>query len=290
ELVLTADMLVEGVHVPRHVAPADFAYKALAVNVSDLVAKGADPTLYLLTLCLPKHPEPGWLEAFTSGLSNAQADFGCSLAGGDTVSAEGPVCLSITAAGTLPAGKMIHRFSANPDDKVFVTGTIGDAAAGLALIRKEVSAHPLSGEGAMREFLLSRYFRPHPPVAAIELLRQYASAAMDISDGLVLDFTRLCAASGCGGIIEADRVPLSPAVSALLEGDAFSLEAALTGGDDYEVLFTAAPGVADAIRSAAESRGLSLHCIGSIVREPGITVVGRDGAPMQISRPGYDHF
>ena len=209
ELVLTADMLVAGVHFLENADPSDAAFKALAVNVSDLIAKGAVPEIYLLTIALPGTPDRAWLQGLTSGFADAQAAFGCVLAGGDTVSTPGPLTMSITAIGRVPAGSMVRRSGARAGDRVYVTGTIGDAAVGLKWLRAG-NARPqsaISGEEA--EYLGSRYWRPRPNTALASILRVHANGAMDISDGLAGDFEKLCAASQCGGSINASRISVT---------------------------------------------------------------------------------
>ncbi len=297
DLVVTADTLIAGVHFLPDDAPSDIAAKALGVNLSDLAAKGADPSVYTLSIALPAEVSPAWLESFADGLAEMQVAYGITLTGGDTTRSPGPLIISITAIGTVPAEQMVRRTGAQPGDRLFVTGTIGDAALGLRLRRDAPSGlnRPLSNEA--REHLLRRYARPSPRTGMAAALRAHAHAAMDISDGLILDATRLCRASGLHATIHADKVPLSPAAVAL-SGEPKLLELILTGGDDYELLIAAPPEAFDALAEAAAQVGAEgLTDIGEVAAtpatttaEPRVTVIGPDGAPLHFAHPGYTHF
>lgn len=288
ELVLTTDMIVEGVHYLESAAPQDIAYKALGVNVSDLCAKGADPSVYLLSIALSGTPDPKWLDGLREGFAVAQSDFGCTLLGGDTVRTPGPLAISITAAGFVPEGRMVHRSGAGQGDHVYVTGTIGDAALGLALLQG-VGADHLSAEQA--EFLQSRYWRPQPRMGVISVVRSHATAALDISDGLVGDFAKLCAASKVGGIISAADVPLSDAAAHWLEQEPERLGDVLTGGDDYEVLMSVSEENITAFESDCVSSGLQITLIGCIASQSeGVRVLGADGKALHFDHLSYDHF
>ena len=237
DIVMTTDVIVAGIHFLESADPRDVAYKALAVNVSDLCAKGADPAVYLLSLSLPGDPDTAWLEGLREGLSEAQDAFGCKLLGGDTVRTPGPASLSVTAAGFVPKGGMVHRSGARNGDIVYVTGTVGDAVLGLKLAQNpDAAPDGLSDEQC--NFLRDRYRRPQPRLAAVEPVRLHANAAMDVSDGLAGDFAKLCRASGTGGIIEADKVPLSDAAGRWVHETPDMLGELLGGGDDYELLQT----------------------------------------------------
>jgi len=288
DLVLTTDMIVEGVHYLKNAAPRDIAYKALGVNVSDLCAKGADPSVYLLSIALSGTPDPQWLDELSEGFAEAQSDFGCTLLGGDTVHTPGPVAISITAAGFVPASEMVHRSGAVAGDHVYVTGTIGDAALGLSLLQGSGRDH-LSDEQA--GFLQRRYWRPQPRLAAISVVRAHANAAMDISDGLAGDFAKLCAASNVGGALYAADVPLSDAAARWLAQEPKYLGSVLTGGDDYEVLMSVSKKNISVFESDCASSGLQNNCIGRIAsRNEGVQVLGEDGTAMQFEQLSYDHF
>jgi len=291
DLVVTTDAVIEGVHFFAGEAPDAIAWKALAVNISDLVAKGATPLAYLMALALPEAPEHAWLAAFAQGLGAAQTAFGCHLAGGDTDRTPGPLSVSITAFGTVPAGGMVRRGTARPGDAVYVSGTIGDALLGLALRREPALAAKWGLEDRARLVLDTAYCRPQPPVAIAPALRASASAAMDISDGLVKDFDRMCRASQCGGRIEAARVPLSEPARAIVESGGRQLADLLTGGEDYQVLAAIAPERAADFERMAAASGNCVMRIGQIAEvAAGVEVVDGSGRAMSLARTGWDHF
>src|SRR5882757_1139800 len=182
DIVVTTDAIVEGVHFLPDDPPDTIARKALRVNLSDLAAKGATPAGFVLTLAL-RGADEAWLQPFASALGEDAAQFGCPLLGGDTVSTPGPLMISVTAFGRVPAGKMVHRSGARPGERVMVTGTVGDAALGLAVL-KGGKIHAAASSAAARDHLISRYRVPQPRTALAEIVREYASAAMDVSDGL----------------------------------------------------------------------------------------------------------
>jgi thiamine-monophosphate kinase len=290
DLVVTTDGLIEGVHFFPDEAGAAIAWKALAVNVSDLVAKGATPLAYVMSLALPE-PDRAWLAAFAEGLGKAQAAFGCSLIGGDTDRTPGPLAISITAFGTVPAGRMLRRSTAKPGDAVYVSGTIGDATLGLALRRDPSLAQRCGLDPAAQAHLEERFSRPKPPIDLRGALLGYASAALDVSDGLVKDFGRLCQASQTGGQIEATAVPLSAAARAVLAAGGANLADLLTGGEDYEVLAAIGPQVAAEFEAAAAAAGTLVTRIGLIeAAAKGVRVCDGSGHAMAFKRTGWDHF
>lgn len=288
--VITADTMVEGVHFLENSFPADAGYKALAVNVSDLCAKGAAPVAYLLSLALPGQNGAGWLEDFCNGLSDAQAAFGCGLLGGDTVSTTGPVVISITAIGEVPDGKMVHRSGARAGEGIYVTGTIGDAVLGLTLLRGDTDGLPQLSK-AQRNYLSSRHSRPTPRIDAIELVRNFATASMDISDGLAGDFEKLAHASGMGADIDVTRVPLSDAAREWFVADPAVSETIMTGGDDYELVMTVSPEKEREFEQAASEAGVHVARIGIICdRQDGIKFHDDAGRPVTFSRSSFEHF
>ncbi|MDQ8700081.1 thiamine-phosphate kinase [Hyphomicrobium sp. LHD-15] len=290
DLVLTTDAVAAGVHFFPDDAAADIAWKALAVNVSDLAAKGARPIAYLMSLAFPERPERGWLDAFAGGLADAQAAFGIGLAGGDTDRRPGPFSATITAIGSVPTGRMVRRATARPGDVLFVSGTLGDSALGLLLRQDRELGGVLGLDEAETRHLIGRYLRPEPRLALAPALRGFASAAMDISDGLVKDCGRLARASGVSATLDSARVPLSGAAQrALLQRPAL-LERVLTGGDDYEVLAAVPPDRAEAFRAAAAAGGVAVSEIGHVATGSGITVTGPDGRALEIGAAGWDHF
>jgi thiamine-monophosphate kinase len=290
ELVVTTDAVVAGVHFFADEDPGAIAWKALAVNVSDLIAKGAAPFAYLMALVLPEAPERAWITAFSNGLRRAQEAFGCALAGGDTDRTPNGLSVSITAFGTIPAGGIVRRSGARPGDHVYVSGTIGDATLGLKQ-RRDASLGPRCGlDKAGRDHLDARYCMPVPPVGIAGVVRACASAAMDISDGLVKDFSRLCRASGTGGRIEAASVPLSSAARTVVNAGGATLVDLMTGGEDYEVLAVVRPDRAEEFERQAAAR-TQVTCIGSIAgADDGIAVVDELGHRMPIEQAGWDHF
>jgi len=290
DVVLTTDVILSGVHFLESGAPQDVAYKALAVNVSDLCAKGADPAVYLLSLALPDNPEERWLEGIREGLAEAQTDFGCTLLGGDTVRTPGPATLSITAAGYVPKGQMVHRFGAGEGDMVYVTGTIGDAALGL-LLSQGANAAKGSLSADQVAFLRERYRRPQPRIAAIEIVRAHANAAMDVSDGLAGDFFKLCAASGVGGSIDAAKVPTSEAAASWITVQPERFHNAITGGDDYEILLTVSRNASADIETACAQAGIDVSPIGRILSaDSGVEILDENGNPLELSQKSFSHF
>ena len=290
ELVLKTDAIAEGVHFFADDPPADIGWKALAVNVSDLAAKGARPVAYLMALAFPQPPHRAWLAGFAEGLRLAQQQFGCHLVGGDTDRRPGPVAINITAIGTVPIGQMVRRGMAKPGDQLFVTGTLGDAALGLAL-RKDPT---LAGRWRLTTdevaFALQRYLRPEPRLALTPALRAHAAAAMDLSDGLIKDLGRMCAASGVGARIRASDLPVSAAVSRAVSADDKWLENVLAGGDDYELLIAVAPIKVESFLIAASGLEFPVTQIGEVSQTERLIVEGPSGAPIDLPRTGYDHF
>jgi thiamine-monophosphate kinase len=292
DLVVTTDALVAGVHFFAGDAPADIAWKALAVNVSDLVAKGATLLAYSLALALPSPPSAAFLAGFAAGLAEAQARFGILLSGGDTTgTGGGPLMICVTAFGTVPRGQAVRRGGARPGDSLYVSGTIGDAVLGLKLRRGDVDAAAWPLGDAERDWLLGRYLRPTPHTALAAVLLSHASAAMDISDGLAIDCGRLCAASGVAASIDASAVPLSPAASAVLAADSAMRRSILTGGDDYEVLFAVRGGEEAALEAVARQAGVPVTRIGAVgVGPAALSILDSNGTPLDLGVGGFDHF
>jgi thiamine-monophosphate kinase len=291
DIVLTTDALVGGVHFFADDPPDTIAKKALRVNLSDLAAKGSKPVGFLLSLALPAAIGEEWLAAFAHGLGADAHAYGCALLGGDTVRTTGPVAISITAFGTLPRGTMVARSGAGPGDIVVVTGTIGDAALGLLLRRDPDTAERWRLDPAQRDHLIERYLLPQPRNAVAEALRQHASAAMDVSDGLAGDLGKLCAASGAAADIEVARVPLSDAARKAVANDPSLIETALTGGDDYEVIAAVPAGARDALMAEAKAAGVALTEIGVIRADrPGVHFRDHAGKPLLFKQPSFSHF
>jgi len=291
DLVLTADAIVAGVHFfPDDPADA-IARKALRVNLSDLAAKGATPAGFLLSLAIPVGITGAWLKEFSRGLSADSQAYGCALMGGDTVRTPGPGMVSITAFGFVPHGRMVRRAGAKVDDRVFVTGTIGDAALGLRLRRDLNAAARWSLDPAGANHLMQRYLLPQPRCAVALTLRDHASAAMDVSDGLAGDLGKLCRASGVTADIETTQVPLSDPARAALAADPKLIETILAGGDDYEVLATVPWLKVDSFRRTAMKVGVSATEIGRITAGEGAPrFLDRSGAPIKLGRVSFSHF
>lgn len=285
ELIVTADALVEGVHFLSDDPPGLIARKMLRVNLSDLAAKGATPTVYLMTLALGPSVDEAWVAAFAGGLKMDQDEFGIVLAGGDTTATPGPTTLSVTAMGEVPEGKTLRRGGARAGDGIWVSGTIGDGALGLAAARGMLKASP-----SEKEVLADRYRLPRPRVALGPRLLDKAHAAMDVSDGLVGDLRHICAASALGADIEAAHIPLSAAARSVLEREPERLRQVLTGGDDYEILFTAPEGHADAVAAAGAQAGVAVTRIGTMNGARDVTVRDKQGHVMELGQGGYRHF
>jgi thiamine-monophosphate kinase len=286
QYVLKTDAIVEGIHFLPDDPPEQVAQKLLRVNLSDLAAKGAEPVGYLLTTALPRGRDEAWLERFAAGLALDQKEFGIGLMGGDSVATSGPVTLSVAAIGRVEAGKAVLRSGARAGDAVFVSGTLGDGALGLKAIRNELPRL----DAAARDFLADRYRLPRPRLGLGRRLVGLASAMMDISDGLVADLGHICEVSHVGAVVEAERVPLSPAAQAAIAAEPKLLAAALAVGDDYELLLTASPAAAAVVLQAGQAAGVAVTRIGRIEAGAGVRVVDARGAVIPLADAGYRHF
>lgn len=289
QTVVTADTLVEGVHFLPDDPPETVAAKLVAVNVSDLAAKGAVPAVCLLAAAFPRGCAPGWIEAFARGLEGSLDEFGLSLLGGDTVTTPGPATFTLTATGHVAQGGMVGRAGGVPGDGIYVTGTIGDAALGLRILRGELGDVPLG----RRTPLIARYRVPQPRAAFGARLPGIAHAALDVSDGLVADLGHMARASGVAVDVEAARVPLSASAARFAAKDDSLRLALLGGGDDYEIAFAAPAGAAAAIAQASGDTDTPVTRIGRVVeagtREP-VRVLDADGTPLEVGVAGYSHF
>jgi thiamine-monophosphate kinase len=291
DLVLTKDAIVAGVHFFADDPAGAIARKALRVNLSDLAAKGAAPSGFLLALALPDGVTDAWLKDFAAALGLDADTYGCPLLGGDTVGTPGPLMVSITAMGNVPHGTMVQRRGAKPGDRVLVTGTIGDAALGLKLRRDNDAARRWKLNPTMREHLAERYLIPRPRSSLAELLRTHASAAMDISDGLAGDLRKLCNVSGVAAEIEVARVPLSEAARAALAAEPGLIETVLTGGDDYEIVCTIPVIKSESFGTAAAGEGVEVTEVGRVIAGEGAPrFVGSDGRPLAFGKASFSHF
>ncbi len=287
-LVTTADCLVEGLHFRAEDPPGRIAQKALRVNLSDLAAMGAQALGYLLTLALPRDHREGWLDAFVAGLSEDQARFGASLLGGDTTGTDGPFVVTVTAFGLVPQGRCLTRSEARADDLLFVSGSIGDAVLGLRALRGDIVGLTESD----RHFLTDRYQVPTPRLALGQALlaQGLATAALDVSDGLVADLGHILAGSGLGARVEGALVPLSAAGQKLEEGGVVALQELITGGDDYELLFSAPAGRRDHLAALSRALSLPITEIGQLNAEGTLVVTDRGGQPLPPDAGGWRHF
>ncbi|MDW8315043.1 MAG: thiamine-phosphate kinase [Rhodovarius sp.] len=268
ELVLAADAMVAGVHFLPNDPPETVGRKLLRVNLSDLAAMGAEPIGYLMTIALPREIGEDWLDPFARGLAEDQRGFGLALFGGDTVSTSGPLVLSLTILGSVEPGRALRRAGARPGDAVWVTGTIGDGWLGLRAARGELPDPEAR--------IAARYRLPTPRLAEGRALIGIAHACMDVSDGLVQDLGHICRASGCGAVIEAARIPLSPWAAGA------DIRDLIAGGDDYELLFAAPP--------EAPVAELGATRIGRFIAgPPEVTVLDAKGAVLPLSRQGWSH-
>jgi thiamine-monophosphate kinase len=287
DLVVSKDAIVEGVHFLPDDPPDLVARKLLRVNLSDLAAKGAEPYGYFLAVAWPTGATRATRRAFAEGLKADQAEFGLRLMGGDTVSTPGPFTASLTILGWIPAGGLVPRGGARAGDAVLVSGTIGDGGLGLRAAQGGLTQLT----EADRAWLADRYRLPRPRLGLGAVLREFAGAAADISDGLIADAGRIAVASGVGMTVDLSSLPLSAAAGQWVMGQP-DLIAALrdiaTAGDDYEIVCTARPEAVEPLQLAARSAGVGLTVMGLVTQGAGMKVVCGD-AEVTIDRPGYRH-
>jgi thiamine-monophosphate kinase len=279
-LAIATDTLVDGVHFPKRTAADAIGYRVLAVNLSDLAAMGARPRWCTLALTLADADEQ-WLEAFTAGFFQLAAEHGVSLVGGDL--SRGPLSATLHLIGSADMDALLTRGGGHVGDDIYVTGSIGDAAAGLALINESAA-----DAGPEHRALADRFYRPTPRVAEGRALAGIASAAIDVSDGLLADLGHICAASDCGAVIDVEQLPLSAELLTLFPPQ-IAQAYALGGGDDYELCFTAAAAKAQAVEAALEGSGASARRIGELVSGTGVEC-RRDGNSFTPAYTGHRHF
>lgn len=278
---MTCDAIVEGVHFLPDDPLDTVAQKALGVNLSDLAAKGAKPDGVLISLIWPNHRPVAEMAGFATGLKRGIDQYRFALLGGDMTATRGPLVISVTAFGALAGDRAPARADAKFGQDLWVTGTIGDAVLGLKARRNKVS-----GPAGDIAYLVERYQRPQPRVAFAKTIGQMAGASMDVSDGLIADARKMAAASGVRLVIDPAAVPLSEPAARLMGGD---LAALLTGGDDYEILFTAEPGLRRGLRDAASAIGLRLTLIGAAEPGEGVACVLPDGRDLGQEAGGFVH-
>ena len=284
-LVITQDAIAEGVHFFADDDPELIARKALRVNLSDLAAKGAKPKYISLALGLGKTWSESWVAKFAHGLKEDCAEFEIVLTGGDTFSTRNGFVISITAIGELPTNTYVSRSGAKPGDVIYITGHIGDSALGL-LVRQNM----LSGLSEKdSSYLVDRYLLPQPRLELASAILKYASSSMDISDGLVGDLEKLCHASGVSAQIEVANIPFSEALRRKFATESNSLKTALTGGDDYEILFTVSPTESDGLEASVSSMPFGVSRIGTINSGQSVKVFDTDGQVLEFDKTSYDH-
>lgn len=276
ELAVAMDTLNAGVHFPDGTAAADIGWKALAVNLSDLAAMAAEPAWCTLSLSLPQ-ADAAWLDAFLDGFLGLAEQYGVALVGGDTT--RGPLSVCVTAHGLVEPGRATRRDGARVGDTVWVSGTLGDAAGALAQWREGAAMDP---------YLRARLDRPTPRLALLPLLR-HAHACIDVSDGLLADLGHVCAASGVGAQVDIDALPASAALRASFDAETRRRLQA-TGGDDYELCFSAPESARETIARAAADAGVAVTAIGRVVTGDSVSALDADGSPWRDSGTGYDHF
>ena len=276
QLAVSTDTLVAGVHFPDPCDPSLLGQRALAVAASDLAAMGAAPLGFTLAMTLPQ-ADPGWLEAFARGLSQMAESCGLALVGGDTT--RGPLCLTLTVFGQVPVGQALTRSGARPGDLLCVGGSLGDGAGALPLVLGRQAA-----QGEAADYLLARYWAPQPQLALGQWLRGKATAALDISDGLLADCGHIAVASGLALRVERDCLPLSSALRALAGSGA--LDCALSGGDDYRLAFTLPP----ELLSALQAQWPEAVVIGRAMAGQGVQLIDGQGRHIEPPRAGYQHF
>ena len=290
ELAVTVDAMVAGVHFLPTDPPDLIARKLLRVNLSDLAASGARPLCYLLAISLDSSLDEDWIRAFAEGLAHDQKQFGIALAGGDTTATPGPLSLSLTAIGEIPDGRVVRRSGAVVGDDIWLSGTVGDAALALTLMERDGVAVIETEYPA----LLARYRLPEPRTLLGPALIGLATAMADVSDGLLADVGHICTQSGAGARIFFADLPLSEPVKALFaeatgEKDMY-VQRVLTGGDDYELVFTAAPGSVAEIERVARLCGTQVTRIGRIEKASGVRTVASDGVEIGVAAGGWRHF
>jgi thiamine-monophosphate kinase len=285
-LVITVDAMVAGVHYLPGDPPDLVARKLLRVNLSDLAAMGARPRHYLVTTALPAELDDDWVARFAAGLAEDQRHFGVDLLGGDSVSTPGPAALTLTAIGEVAAGTEIRRSGARPGDRVWVSGMIGDAYLGLAVLRGGYAGLPAQDRAALAE----RYQLPEPRTSLGPRLVGIAHAMQDVSDGLLADLGHICAASQVSATVALASLPLSAAARHAIAGAADLPVRLATGGDDYELLFTAPPEKDAAIARLAVELSLPITAIGSIEQGAGVRLLDAAGGEIPVAAAGWSHF
>jgi len=280
-LAVTTDTLLAAVHFPLDSPARLIAERALAVNLSDMAAMGATPRWFQLALTMPSANQD-WLTEFSAGLNAMARQFNCALVGGDTT--RGPLAITITLIGTVPSGQALKRSGAKPGDTIYVTGSLGDGAGALAVLDGRLSA---SAEDAA--YLQERFWQPQARVVEGLAIRHFASAAIDISDGLLADLGHIAEASQVGAVVSVDKLPLSRALCRAA-GPELRLDWALSGGDDYELCFTVPADKVAQCQCLIDEGGLTATPIGQVIDGQGVRCIDKQGVPFEITGSGYQHF
>ena len=290
EFVLKTDPIREAVHFFPDDAPQDIAWKALAVNTSDIAAKAARPVAYLLATSFPAPPAPDWMAAFCQGLKEAQDAFGCRLLGGDTDVGPAEIAISVTMIGEVKISQMVRREGALPGDRIIVSGELGLSALGLKLREDptRLSSWQLTQQEA--DAARQRYWRPAPRLGLRTALATHARAAMDISDGLIKDLSRMCNSSRVGAVLRYEALPRALALAKIHRDIPTIADALISAGDDYEILAVVPPDQATDYMALAAKGGVQVTEIGEITHALGIEMRDSGGKPITLPSTGYDHF
>ena len=285
ELIVTTDMMREGVHFLRNASAGNVAWKLMAANLSDIAAMGGEAHSYQLALCLTGRQDESWIKGFTEALAEIQNHYGISLSGGDTIRSQEGLTASVTMHGLVEKGRALRRSTAQAGDFVYVTGTLGDAALGLAIAEGQVKeiAEALAVEA------MQRYWRPTPRLHIGQQLRGIANACMDISDGLLVDCQKLCEASGVGATIDYASLPLSEIGIYIKAHYPETFLRCISAGDDYELLLTVPEEKSAILQQKFSLSNTRITCIGRVITEPMITLLNSEGNPMSLPVSGYEH-
>lgn len=280
QLVMSIDTMVEGVHFPVDTSPGRIGVRVMCAALSDLAAMGAQPLWFTMALTIPK-ADPDWLSEFVDGIFSIARQHECCLIGGDTT--RGPLSITIQVHGSVEKGGALRRSGARPDDLIYVTGNLGDAAAALAVLQKQMTVSPgVSG------YLMKRFFAPTPRLREGEMLRGMASAAIDVSDGLYADLAKVCEASAVGALVDVGRLPISNLWCDYTSEDK-RLRWALSGGDDYQLCFTVPREHVARLESWIKDGKMTATAIGRITNKLEVMLV-KDNKPYTVEPKGYVHF
>ncbi|GAA6212364.1 thiamine-phosphate kinase [Hyphomicrobiales bacterium 4NK60-0047b] len=291
DIIISKDILIAGQHFFEIDDPKDIAYKALAVNLSDIAAKGAKPLSFMLGIAFPEAPGAKWAESFVQGLKMAMQQFDLSLLGGDTTGTKGPLVVSITIFGQIEKGRMVKRSGANIGDQIYVSGTLGDAALGFKLRADKEETKSWSLKNEEKVELLDRYLKPKPRCVLSKIIKEYASSSMDLSDGIVADLEKLCAASNCGAVIDYDQIPVSKPAQKLFFEDKVLKSHCLGWGDDYEILCTIPQKDSEVFANTLRTIEIPMTNIGQIESiEHGVIYRNENGGELSLKGQKFSHF